>query len=140
MMAELLTDTKTSQRLARIRQSGTAPELAVRRVAYELGLRYRVSNRDLPGSPDLANRTKRWAMFVHGCFWHHHEGCTRATVPKRNRTFWVEKFEANKRRDAARRDELLRMGFDVLTLWECQTQDPFELRCLIEAWRGTSRD
>lgn len=121
-------DEATSKRLGRIRQHGTDPELAVRRIATELGLRYRTKNRDLPGAPDLANRSKRWAVFVHGCFWHAHEGCLRATVPKRNRAFWEAKFAANRARDARAVDALRARGFRVLTVWECGVSDAQEVR------------
>ena len=90
----LIVDPETSARLARIPQKQTKPELIVRRELHRAGKRFRVKNRDLPGNPDIANRNRRWAIFVHGCFWHHHKGCYRATVPKRNREFWVSKFVA----------------------------------------------
>src|SRR5213594_720187 len=106
----LLVDPETSARLARIRQKDTAAEQAVRRVLHELGLRFRVRNRDLPGAPDAANRARRWAVFVHGCFWHAHAGCYRATVPKRNREFWVAKFADNRARDRRVTRELRRRG------------------------------
>lgn len=121
-------DHDTSVRMGGIRQHGTTPELAVRRVATELGLRYRVANRDLPGSPDLANRTRKWAIFVHGCYWHRHAGCRRATMPKRNADFWLAKFDANVLRDARARAALRREGFRVVTVWECQATDDNKLR------------
>lgn len=119
---ELITDEVTSRRMARVRQKSTTPEIAVRRVVHRLGLRFRLENSDLPGSPDLANRSKQWVIFVHGCYWHHHEGCRLATIPKRNRQFWVDKFHANRARDARVIRELDDIGFDVVTIWECQTR------------------
>lgn len=116
----LVLDRATSQRMAGIRRSNTGPELAVRRVLHQLGHRYRVSNRDLPGAPDIANRKKKWAVFVHGCFWHRHSGCPKATTPKRNREFWLEKFEKNVDRDRAAVRALEHLGFVVLVLWECE--------------------
>lgn len=118
--AHLVVDRSTSERLGRIRQHGTDVELAVRRLLSSLGLRYRLGNRDLPGSPDVANRSKRWAVFVHGCYWHSHQGCPRATVPKRNREFWESKFAVNRRRDARVIRNLRRLGFRVLVVWECE--------------------
>ncbi len=109
--------------MAGIRQKNTSPELAVRRILTSLGLRYRVNNRDLPGSPDIANRAKRWAVFVHGCYWHRHPGCKKATTPKRNREFWVAKFEANITRDARAVAKLKELGYRVVTIWECETRD-----------------
>jgi DNA mismatch endonuclease (patch repair protein) len=118
--AVLRTDATTSARMGRIRQSGTAPEMTIRRAVATLGLRYTVKNRDLPGSPDLANRSRRWAIFVHGCYWHRHEGCHKATTPGTNTEFWRNKFSRNVARDAAARSELKRRGYRVLTFWQCE--------------------
>src|SRR5437773_2651124 len=123
----LLVDRETSARLGRIRQKDTAAEQAVRRVLRELGLRYRIRNRDLPGAPDAANRARQWAVFVHGCFWHSHAGCYRATVPKRNREFWVAKFADNRARDQRVVRELRRRGYRTVIVWECQVKRPERL-------------
>lgn len=120
---ELLTDAETSIRMGRVRQRHTAPEMVVRRACAALNQRYRLSNHDLPGSPDLANRSRHWAIFVHGCFWHHHVGCRNATVPKSNRSFWQAKFRRNQARDDQARWALTRAGYAVLTVWECQTRE-----------------
>jgi DNA mismatch endonuclease (patch repair protein) len=80
-------------------------------------------NRDLPGNPDLANRASRWAVFVHGCFWHRHSGCPRSTTPKNNRAFWVAKFDANIERDKRVRQQLRDVGFRVFVTWECEAED-----------------
>lgn len=127
----LVTDAATSARMAGVRRAGTAPELAVRRALTALGLRYRVANRDLPGSPDVANRARGWAVFVHGCYWHRHGGCGRASVPKRNVAFWTAKFAANVARDARARAALRRRGFRVLVIWECQTRRPRDLEARV---------
>lgn len=115
-------DLETSRRLGRIRQRDTAAEQAVRAILRSEGLHYRIRNRDLPGSPDIANRTRRWAVFVHGCYWHHHRGCRRATVPKRNTAFWLEKFAANRRRDARALRQLRALGYRTLVIWECEVE------------------
>jgi DNA mismatch endonuclease, patch repair protein len=120
--AALRTDAPTSARMGRIRQSGTAPEMTIRRAASTLGLRYTVKNKDLPGSPDLANRSRRWAIFVHGCYWHHHTGCHKATTPRTNTEFWLNKFSRNVARDARARSELERQGYRVVTLWQCELE------------------
>lgn len=122
-----MTDATTSARMGRVRQRDTAPELAVRRVLYALGMRYTTRNRDLPGSPDLANRSRRWAIFVHGCYWHRHEGCARATTPRNNRSFWIAKFARNVERDKRAAGALRSMGYEVLTVWECETENVQEL-------------
>ena len=106
--------------LGRVRQRRTAPEEAVAAALRALGLAYRRNVKSLPGSPDFANVRRRFAIFVNGCFWHRHTGCRRATVPKNNRDFWLDKFAANRRRDAAAVRALRAMGFRVLIVWECE--------------------
>lgn len=103
-----------------VQQAGTGAELAVRAIVSRMGLRFRVQNSDLPGSPDLANRSRQWALFVHGCFWHAHAGCRKATVPKRNRLYWIEKFATNKARDRRVARGLRKLGYAVLRVWQCQ--------------------
>lgn len=117
--------------MANIRQRGTAPELAVRAVARRLGLYFRVENRDLPGSPDLANRKRRWAVFVHGCYWHRHQGCVKTTTPTRNREFWEAKFVANVERDRRAVDALRERGYRVVVIWECETLVPERVESLL---------
>jgi DNA mismatch endonuclease (patch repair protein) len=129
-----VTDAPTSRRMRSVRQKDTAPELAVRKIVTALGFRYRVRNRDLPGSPDLANRVNGWAIFVHGCFWHGHSRCRKATVPKRNRDFWKSKFADNRRRDRVASLRLRRRGFRTLTVWECQTRDSVSLAKVVQAF------
>lgn len=110
------------RRMQMQRQRDTEPEILVRRLLHGLGHRFRVTNRDLPGSPDIANRAKKWAVFVNGCYWHAHEGCARHTIPKRNREFWLEKFEANRARDRRAVAQLEELGYKVVTVWECETE------------------
>lgn len=103
-----------------IRQKGTKVELTVGAVLRELALHYRKNVKQLPGSPDFANRSRRWAVFVNGCFWHHHTGCRKATVPKSNRDFWTAKFHENRRRDARAIMRLRSQGYKVVVIWECE--------------------
>ncbi len=116
-----------------VRQKGTGIEFAVREAATSYGVRYRLNNKDLPGSPDLSNKTRRWAIFVHGCFWHGHPNCKKTKgggsgrIPASNRSFWAAKIRSNRERDARKTRELRRRGFRVLTIWECQTVDPSRL-------------
>jgi DNA mismatch endonuclease (patch repair protein) len=117
-------DAATSTRMQAIRQKGTEPELRVRRLLTRAGLRYRICPADLPGRPDLANKSKRWAVFVHGCFWHAHPNCRLATVPKMNRAFWIEKLTANRARDATKAQALRKLGYKVVTVWQCELDDP----------------
>jgi DNA mismatch endonuclease (patch repair protein) len=114
-------DKQTSERMAGVRHKDTKPELIVRRVLHELGHHYRVRNRDLSGSPDIANRRRGWVVFVHGCYWHRH-GCKATTTPKRNREFWEAKFRRNIERDAQRIQALRDEGYQVVVVWECETK------------------
>jgi DNA mismatch endonuclease, patch repair protein len=109
--------------MGRVRQRGTAAELVVRAWARAIGLRYTLDNSDLPGSPDLANRTRRLAIFVHGCYWHRHSSCRNATTPKSNRAFWLAKFARNRARDRAAVRALQGRGFRVVVIWECEVDD-----------------
>jgi len=108
---------------------GTRLELVVREVVAAYRVRYRLNATDLPGSPDIANKSRRWAIFVHGCFWHGHANCkktkggARGRIPASNRAFWAVKIADNRRRDARKARELRRRGFRVLTIWECQVCD-----------------
>ncbi|TVQ29833.1 MAG: DNA mismatch endonuclease Vsr [Geminicoccaceae bacterium] len=106
--------------MRRVRQVGTRAELIVRAWLRRHGLAYRIAPRTLPGRPDLANCRQGWALFVHGCFWHAHDGCRRATVPKRNRAFWQAKLDGNRRRDRAKARALEALGLRVLVVWECE--------------------
>jgi len=106
--------------MARVRQRGTKPELLTGAALRSLGLRYRKNVRGLPGTPDFANRSAKWAVFVHGCFWHRHPNCKRTTTPKSNIDFWLAKFEANQSRDERAEAELRSLGFSVIVIWECE--------------------
>lgn len=114
-------DDVTSARMRTVRQKGTQPELVVRRALSALGYRFRLANRDLDGSPDLANRRALWVVFVHGCFWHRH-GCKASTTPTRNREFWQAKFERNVERDSRTAAALRARGYTVIVIWECETK------------------
>jgi DNA mismatch endonuclease (patch repair protein) len=121
-------DPARSALMARVRQRGTAAELVVAASLRSLGASYRLNVRALPGSPDFANRTKKWAIFVHGCFWHQHARCKRATIPKSNKKFWLEKFAANRVRDQRALRMLRRAGYRVVVIWECETMDAERVR------------
>lgn len=125
-----------SARMSRVRQRSTTAELRVRRELMAMGRRYRISNRDLPGSPDIANRAKKWAVFVHGCFWHRHDCCPRTTTPKENRDFWLRKFAVNRTRDERVQGELRDMGFKVAIVWECETLKSSAIRSALRALNG----
>ncbi len=110
-----------------VRRRDTKPEVEVRRLLWNAGARFRLCPRDLPGSPDIANKRARWAVFVHGCFWHGHRNCKLAAVPKSNSAFWEAKLDVNRQRDALKVPELRRLGYRVLVVWLCALRDPAAL-------------
>src|ERR1700680_3529174 len=112
-----------SQMMARIGSKDTRPEIKTRAAVHAFGLRFRNHVADLPGRPDLANRARKWAIFVHGCFWHSHRGCNLASAPKTNTGYWTEKLHRNQARDADKVAALRSMGFRVLIIWECDVRD-----------------
>ncbi len=106
------------------KRADTKPERVVRGLLRALGLHYRLNNPNLPGKPDFSNQRAGWAVFVHGCYWHHHQGCRYATVPAKNREWWLAKFARNQERDREKRQALEARGLVVHTVWECETRDP----------------
>jgi len=124
---------KTAALMSRVKQRRTKPEETVASALRLLGVRYRRNVRRLPGSPDFSNRSKGWAIQVHGCFWHSHD-CKRGTVPVHNADFWMEKLEANRLRDQRTGEALEEIGLRVLTIWECETKDAAALGSRIGAF------
>jgi DNA mismatch endonuclease (patch repair protein) len=109
--------------MRRIRSCDTTPELVVRRIVHALGYRYRLHRKDLPGKPDLVFGPRRKVIFVHGCFWHQHSGCKAGRVPGSNTDYWQPKLRRNVDRDNRNRGELERLGWSVLTIWDCETRE-----------------
>jgi DNA mismatch endonuclease (patch repair protein) len=121
--SDIPVDPARSALMAKVRGKDTRPEMVVRQAAHALGLRFRLHRRDLPGSPDLVFPRLRKAIFVHGCFWHRHPGCSKASTPKTRVEFWTSKFVANMQRDARSIAALEAMGWGVCVVWECETSD-----------------
>lgn len=119
-MVDFLTKAQRSERMSRIRGKDTKPELNLRKVLHGLGLRYRLYGAGLPGKPDLVFPRYKALIFVHGCFWHRHEGCKIATTPKTNTQFWIDKFSKNVERDHRVSAELKALGWRVFFAWECE--------------------
>lgn len=110
--------------MSAVRSSDTKPEMIVRRLLFSMKYRYRLHSKDLPGRPDLVFAARRKVIFVHGCFWHRHPGCAKASFPKKRAEFWAEKFDANIKRDLIVEEQLARLGWSIVTIWECETRDP----------------
>ncbi|AWY57532.1 very short patch repair endonuclease [Burkholderia thailandensis] len=120
---DTLTARERSERMSRIKGKNTKPELAVRRLVHRMGYRYRLHGQGLPGKPDLVFAGRRKVVFVHGCFWHRHEGCRLARLPKSKLDFWLPKLEANAARDKEAERKLVELGWKVLVIWECEVKD-----------------
>ncbi|GAA0832753.1 very short patch repair endonuclease [Cupriavidus pauculus] len=122
-----LTTRERSERMGRIKAKDTKPEMLVRRLVHGMGFRYRLHDARLPGRPDLVFPGRRKAIFVHGCFWHRHENCKLARLPKSRLEFWVPKLQANWERDQRDARELGLLGWKVLIVWECELKDRMAL-------------
>jgi DNA mismatch endonuclease (patch repair protein) len=106
--------------MSRIRGTDTKPELAVRRLLYRMGYRFRLHSAGLPGKPDIVLRKHNTIIFVHGCFWHRHRHCKYAYTPKSRPEFWQQKFAGNIKRDRKNMTALAALGWKVITIWECE--------------------
>lgn len=118
-MADIKSPEERSRNMSAIRSRNTKPELYLRKLLFAEGLRYRTNVKKLPGCPDMYFARYRTAVFVHGCFWHRHEGCRYAYMPKSRVEFWHKKFETNTSRDEVVREKLAAMGIRQLIVWEC---------------------
>jgi len=117
-----------SRMMSGIRSKDTKPEMTVRKYLHSQGFRYRLHARKLPGSPDLVLPKYKVAIFVHGCFWHRHQGCRYATTPASNAEKWKLKFDTNTERDARKANMLRDAGWRVITVWECELKQTPEER------------
>ena len=138
-MIDIVDTKRRSEMMASVRSRNTAPELAVRRIAHRMGLRFRLHRKDLPGHPDLVFPKHRLAVFVHGCFWHRHEGCRHASMPKSRTATWAGKFAANVERDARQQTALGSLGWRVLVVWECEIKNETAVEHRLAALIGRGR-
>lgn len=119
-MPDHLTPEQRHKCMSRVHSTATKPEMLVRRWLWGHGYRYRLNVTSVPGKPDIVMRKYRTAIFVNGCFWHGHEGCSRFLIPKSNSDFWRTKIEYNKARDQKNYNVLNQAGWQVIVVWECQ--------------------
>lgn len=117
---DIVSKEKRSTMMASVKRQNTRPELVLRRALHSSGLRFRLHRANLPGTPDIVFVSARVAVFVHGCFWHRHEGCQKATSPSSRIQFWQEKFRRNVERDRSAQLALKSMGWRVVVVWECE--------------------
>jgi len=121
-MTDVFSEEKRSYVMSRVSSKDTKPEKIVRSFLHRAGFRFRLHARDLPGKPDVVLPKHKTAIFVHGCFWHRHPGCKRATTPKTRREFWMEKFKKNVRRDNLNQKKLKELGWEVIVVWACKLE------------------
>ena len=130
-MPDHLSKEKRSWNMSRIKSKNTSPEILVRKYLHKNGFRFRICRKDLPGKPDIVLPKYNTIIFVHGCFWHRHEGCKRATTPKSNTDYWLSKFKRNVERDLDNYNKLNKNGWKVLIIWECEVKNCDKLENLI---------
>lgn len=119
-MVDIYSPEKRSDIMSRVRGGDTKPELIVRSLLHRMGFRFRLRRKDLPGRPDIILPRYKKVVFVHGCFWHQHPGCRKATIPKTRYEWWEAKLNRNSQRDKEVCESLSQIGWDQLVIWECE--------------------
>ncbi len=109
--------------MKKVKGKNTKPEILIRSMLHRMGYRFRLHRKDLPGNPDIVLPKYKKVIFVHGCFWHGHQGCKRASLPATNRQYWVNKIKKNKVRDAENMKKLKESGWTPLILWTCRLKN-----------------
>ncbi|MBI4773492.1 MAG: DNA mismatch endonuclease Vsr [Deltaproteobacteria bacterium] len=135
-MSDTFSPEKRSWIMSQVRSQNTTPEMLIRSLTHRLGYRYRLHSENLPGKPDLVFPSRRKALFVHGCFWHGHDCSRGARIPKSNSKYWIKKIGRNKERDQENKKLLESLGWSVLVLWECQTNDLDNVKIILEDFLG----
>ena len=125
-MSYKLTPEKRSWNMSRIKGKDTKIEVEVRKYLFSKGYRFRKNDKRYPGKPDIVLPKYHVAIFVHGCFWHRHEGCKDATTPKTRTEFWLEKFDKNVKNDQIKQEKLRELGWKVIVIWECELKRSFQ--------------
>jgi DNA mismatch endonuclease (patch repair protein) len=121
-MTDHVSQAKRSMIMRSVRAKHSSPELAVRKIIFALGYRYRLHGANLPGKPDIVFPGKKKVIFIHGCFWHAH-GCPKGKPPKSNLSFWLPKFEKNKTRDTENVNSIISLGWKPLVIWQCEIKN-----------------
>jgi DNA mismatch endonuclease (patch repair protein) len=122
-MPDVFNPEERSRIMAKVRGENTSPERLVRSLIHKMGYRFRLNVKDLPGKPDIVLKKHKKVIFVHGCFWHQHEGCPHAARPSSNTEYWNKKLDRNMLRDREHMHKLEYLGWNVLIVWECETRD-----------------
>lgn len=122
-MTDIFSNKKRSEIMSSIRNKSTKPEVRLKKALFNMGFRYRINVKALPGSPDIVLPKYRVVIFVNGCFWHGHDSCTRAITPKSNKNFWKNKIAINKKRDSENILKLEQLGWNVISVWDCEMKN-----------------
>lgn len=133
-MPDIMTKAERSERMSRVKNKNSKPELRVRSLLHRLGYRFRLHNSKLPGKPDIVLGRHKKVIFVHGCYWHRHGVCRPLSIPGSDPAFWSRKFADNVDRDRRNLKDLNDLGWAVLTVWECETRDGAELERKVTAF------
>lgn len=136
-MVDRLSPERRSWLMSRVSAKNTSAEMRVRSAAHKRNLRFRIHRKELPGTPDLVFPRWRIAIFVHGCFWHRHPGCKKASTPKTREDFWRSKFERNVQRDRQNEEALQVEGWRTEIVWECETKSPQALSARLDRIFGS---
>ncbi len=120
IMADIFSANKRTEIMKKVRTKDTGCELAVRKIIYGMGYRYRLNRQDLPGKPDIVFGARKKVIFVNGCFWHGCRKCSRSKLPDSNKAFWKKKIEGNVDRDKQNYSKLRKLGWDHLCIWQCE--------------------
>ena len=131
-MADKISPKRRSWNMSRIKGKNTKPEMIVRSMLHKMGYRFRLHRKDLPGNPDIVLPKYKTVIFVNGCFWHRHEGCKYAYMPKSRVDFWQKKFSDTIKRDRKNKADLESAGWKIIVIWECQTKDLISLKKLLD--------
>lgn len=126
-MKDSLSKARRSWNMGRIRSKNTKPEIIVRSLLHRAGFRFRLHDKNLPGKPDIILSKFKTVVFVHGCFWHRHENCKDATTPNTRKEFWLKKFAQNIKRDKEVKEQLEKLGWKIITIWECTVMEKPEM-------------
>jgi DNA mismatch endonuclease, patch repair protein len=122
-MADIFSKAKRSEIMSKISGKETKPEIKVRKYLFAKGFRYRKNDKNLAGKPDIVLPKYKTIIFIHGCFWHSHENCSKSALPTTNREFWEKKIQGNVERDKTDQENLLNLGWNVIVIWQCQIKN-----------------
>lgn len=122
-MADIFSKIKRSEVMSKVTAKDTRPEVKVRKFLFSKGFRYRKNDKRFPGKPDIILPKYKTAIFVHGCFWHHHDNCRAAALPQTNCEFWKDKMETNVKRDRKNQKDLKELGWKIIIIWQCQIKN-----------------